>query len=92
MGSGQHYITDDRFKYIWYPGIAEEQLFDLKADPMEIHNMAGEPEYVDDLARLRRLLVQELEGRPEGFVRDGELVQTEGDAPFCLPGYERKPW
>lgn len=92
LGSSQQYVTDGHLKYIWYPGIPEEQLFDLSADPMEVRNLVDAAEYKQDKERLRRLLIAEIDGRPEGFVQDGKLAPLDGDTPFCLPGYEQKPW
>ena len=76
--SGMQYIVDDRFKYCWWPGTADEHLFDLQHDPTEMVNLAGDAAYQDDLDRLRGLLVNELQGRPEGFVQGDTLVQLAG--------------
>lgn len=38
-----------------------EWLFDLAADPGEIHNLAGKPEQQERLSRLRRALDQVME-------------------------------
>lgn len=63
-----HWLTDGRWKYVWRSSDGREQLFDLAADPHELDDQAG------DLAPWRSRLVSFLDGRPEGFVRDGELV------------------
>lgn len=72
---GRHsmqWIRSERWKYLWFSGDGHEQLFDLEADPQELHDLAGkEPEI---LAQHRELLVAELDGREEGFVEDGRLV------------------
>ncbi len=88
LGSGQQYITDQRWKYIWYPGLGSEQLFDLKADPRELHDLARDAQCRSELERLRGVLISEIENRPEGFVKDGRLAQLEGSTPLCLPGFE----
>lgn len=38
-----------------------EELYDLEADPFEIHNLARDPKYVADLSRLRGVLNQWIE-------------------------------
>lgn len=71
-GQGVHYITDDRWKYIWFSGDGREQLFDLANDPTELHECSAER--ADELSRLRQCLATELAGREEGFVSGGKLV------------------
>jgi arylsulfatase A-like enzyme len=88
-GTGMQYLTDGRRKYIWHPGTGVEQYFDLEADPREMHDLAADPDRADEVAGWRGRLVEELEGRPEGFVESGHLRVLGRMTPFCLPGYER---
>lgn len=67
------WIRTDRFKYVWLSGSGREQLFDMENDPSELHNLAADPAYRDDLEMLRGYLIQALRGREEGFVRDDKL-------------------
>ena len=57
--SGYYMLTDGRHKYVYYVNAAP-QLFDLQADPHELHDLAASPEHVDTRARfdaeLRKLL------------------------------------
>jgi arylsulfatase len=72
---GRHsmqWIRSQRHKYVWFSGDGHEQLFDLEEDPHELHDLAAEEPA--ELARHRALLIEELAGREEGFVADGELV------------------
>ena len=69
-----HYLTGPRWKYIWLPHDGREQLFDLIADPSELHNLAGDAAHQDTLTTWRSRLIEQLADREEGFVRDGQLV------------------
>ncbi len=53
-------VRDRRFKLIEYAvnGERTTQLFDMEADPWELHNLAGNAVYAKDLARLRSLLIR----------------------------------
>lgn len=48
-------VREEDWKYTRYPEIETtyEQLFDLKRDPHETRNMAGDPAHADTLTRLR---------------------------------------
>ena len=67
-------LTDGREKYIWWPGDGREHLFDLEADPNELHDLARDPEHGGRVAAWRTRLVTALSDRPEGFVNNGQLV------------------
>ena len=86
--SGMQYLTDGRRKYIWWPGVGVEQFFDLERDPNEMHDLAQQAGREDEIAPWRQRLVRELDGRPEGFVRNGALVTLGGPTPSILPGFE----
>lgn len=53
-------IRDDRWKLIRYPLVNKTQLFDLSADPHELHNLAGKPESTAKLAELTAMLKKEM--------------------------------
>lgn len=91
LGSGMQYVTDGRTKYIWHPGRGEELLFDLENDPREMCDLSRDPGWGDTLEGWRERLIGELDGRPEGFVRDGRLARLDGPTPPCLPGCEQPP-
>lgn len=46
-------IRTDRWKLICYPRIGRMQLFDLAADPFELHDLAAEPDRRETIAELR---------------------------------------
>ncbi|WPJ96707.1 arylsulfatase [Coraliomargarita algicola] len=70
------WLTDGREKYIWHSAGGEEQLFDLKSDPNELHDLAAsdDPGSQKRLAYWRAAMVEELMGREEGFVDDSGLL------------------
>lgn len=80
-----HYLTDGREKYLWFPHLGTEQLFDLVSDPAECHNLAGNLHHAGSLARWRERLIHELEMRDCGLVRDGRLVTQPPDATITSP-------
>jgi len=49
----QRMVRDDRYKLIRYPKIDRYQLFDTKADPHELHDLAGSPQHAGRLLRLK---------------------------------------
>ncbi len=58
--SVQRAVRDDRWKLIRYPLIDRTQLFDLRADPQETHNLADEPEQAARVAQMTGLLEKEM--------------------------------
>ena len=69
-----HALTDGRFKYIWRPANGREFLFDLEKDPREEHDLSKVASYLSVLETWRKLLVQRLAKRPEGFSENGKLI------------------
>ena len=52
----QRSVRDERYKLIRYPQVNVTQLFDLKDDPDEMHNLADDPaEMVAHAARIKEL-------------------------------------
>ncbi|MDP6779462.1 MAG: sulfatase-like hydrolase/transferase, partial [Candidatus Latescibacteria bacterium] len=79
--SGMQYLTDGRCKYVWLPGQGAEQFFDLETDPREMTNLADNPDYAAEIAMWRQRLIDELEGRPEGFTDGKRLLKLDGPTP-----------
>lgn len=55
----QRAVSDGKWKVIRYPQVNKTQLFDLKADPQELNNLAGKPEHVQRISELLALLSRE---------------------------------
>lgn len=56
----QRAIRDERWKLIRYPRVGVTQLFDLAADPLERHDLAGDPAHAGTRTRLTTQLGEEL--------------------------------
>jgi N-acetylglucosamine-6-sulfatase len=58
-----HAIRGDRYKYIHYYGIWDtDELYDLKADPLETQNLIRNKAYSDIVKRMSNELYEELKG------------------------------
>jgi len=80
--NGMQYLVDGPIKYVWNPVTGRELLFDLDSDPGEERDLTDDDAYADDLRRARSTLIEQLDGRSEGFVENGLLVSTnEGTEP-----------
>jgi arylsulfatase A-like enzyme len=67
-------LTDGKKKFIWRPENGHEQFFDLEIDPCELHNAIHDQNCDKEINNWRKLLIKELQTRPEGFVQNGTLV------------------
>jgi arylsulfatase A-like enzyme len=78
-------VRDGRYKYIrnLVPDETEE-VYDLQADPEELHNLAGDPANRALLERLRKLAIRELERTDAGFVNS--LPRTRAEAETAAAG------
>jgi arylsulfatase A-like enzyme len=56
----QRAITTPQWKVIWYPQVNRTQLFDLKADPYEVHDLAGDAGHTAKVAELTALLKEKM--------------------------------
>ena len=81
LGQSFQWITDGHWKYVWFSGSGGEQLFDLKIDPNELHDLAQDPQYRSEVEAWRACLIRELAGREEGFTDGVQL----------LPGQQVRP-
>lgn len=84
QGPTKAWIVDHRNDPEWkhffehaYGKRPREELFDLKKDPHQIHNVAAEPAYTEIVHQLRKRLMAELErtGDPR-LIDDGKFFET----------------
>jgi len=73
----------------WFEPRPAEELYDTKADPDEVQNLASNPAYADVLARLRSALDAWLEKTPDmSDISEAEMARSmwpEGTAPKTPP-------
>ncbi len=69
-----HTLTDGKEKYIWFAGDGTEQLFDLESDPRELKDLAVDASSGERLRSWRNRLIEELDGRAEGFTDGSRLI------------------
>lgn len=81
-------VRDERWKLIVYPRIQRRQLFDLRRDPNEMKDLAGESRYARQMERLTGLM-------KEWQATTGDRVALESATPksgdWTTDGYVRKP-
>jgi choline-sulfatase len=84
------YLTDGKWKYIWFPRTGQEQLFHLETDRYENHNLADDAQAGSTLKEWRSRLIEILQARDAGLVKNGQLVSQEGKPPLVSPHYARR--
>ncbi len=85
------YLTDGKYKYIWFPRLGTEQFFDLTVDPYELNDLSQDDSYKSELIHWKNRLVKELELRDIGLTENENLVCQAGKPYIVSPKYvERK--
>ena len=67
-------IRQDQYKLIYYPTGNRFHLFDLDADPQEMHDLSAEESHASLRQQMTARLVDELYGNDQDWLQDGELV------------------
>ena len=67
-------LTDGHYKYIFHARDGEQQLFDLRRDPGELHDLAPEPAHAARLKLWRSRMIDHLAERGAPFVVGGDLA------------------
>lgn len=78
-----HFIVTEKDKFCWFSATGQEQYFRLSEDPHELHDLIHTPDAQERITYLRSLLIQELNGRPEGFT-DGQRLIPGREYPLYL--------
>lgn len=88
MGKQMRSVRDGRWKLIRYTHINHTQLFDLKNDPHEMHDLADNPAHRDRVARMLTQLAQW-----QAELGDVQPLTTDKPKPMArdLAGHGRKP-
>ena len=72
----QRMITKGDWKFISYPSIGVERLFNLEKDPMEMNDLAGNPEYGQKLKELRAALAELSQTLDDPMIENGASVSA----------------
>jgi arylsulfatase A-like enzyme len=83
-------LTDGKEKYIWFTGDGREQFFDIENDPMECRDLINDRKRQKRISYWRKLLIDELKERPEGFT-DGRKLIPGKPYPAVLPHAMKRP-
>ena len=76
-GNATRMVRDRRHKLIYYPWGNCVQLFDLEEDPRETRDLSDSPAHADVRQRLTALLIDEMYGDDQAWIKDGELTGME---------------
>ena len=88
-GSGWVGLVDGRYKYIWFYGNGQEQLFDLKTDPNETRDLHADPAQAERMAAFRKSMACHLSERGDKWVSpDGQLLVNK-NVPVLTPNYPK---
>lgn len=84
------YLTDGKTKYVYLPGLDEEQLFDLEKDPGELHNAVDDADYSVVLSKWRSELVRILDSRGDALTDGERPVSWTENGPIISPEYQKR--
>jgi len=90
MEQEMQYLTDGRHKYIWFPRLGTEQLFNLQDDPGECHDLSDRADCQEELLKWRLRLIDLLEPRNCGLTDGRELLCQTGKPIMVSPKYAER--
>lgn len=83
------FLTDGKMKYIWFPRLAKEQLFDLSKDRYEKEDLVSKGTDEANLLKWRKRMVEELRVRDSGLT-DGDHLISQADKPYLVSPHYKK--
>jgi arylsulfatase A-like enzyme len=90
---GTAFALGENFKYIYYAAGGIEHLFDVRSDPQDLHNLAGQAAFAAVQQKLRHELIEYLAKFNRPLVQDGELVRTSPELDeYALRGRNDCAW
>jgi arylsulfatase len=85
-------LTDGNWKYIFHARDGEEQLFNLRTDPHELTDLAGDASHSAELRKWRQHLIEHFSERGEPFLRNGKLALRPEAMPHSPNFPHQSPW
>ena len=76
-------VRGGRYKYVYYAGGFDPELYDIEFDPEEMDNVAGDLNYFDTLALMREYLMDMLDPEAvnaEALADQSALIEKHGGA------------
>ncbi len=66
----------DKIQAIWFGEKDAEELYDCKNDPHNLHNLAADPQYAEQLHQLRQQLLEQLQSSPDwGQIPEAQMIE-----------------
>jgi arylsulfatase A-like enzyme len=84
----QRSVRDEQWKLIRYPQINHTQLFDLKNDPDELHDLAGDPTQAERVQQMLHLLKESQQKVGDDLALS---VASPGRKEIDMTGHAREP-
>ena len=94
--TGFYMIRQGRWKYVCYAGDYPPQLFDLDADPDELHDLGSDPAHertVETMDRHLAAILDPEEVNAQAFADQAALIEDFGgaEAILAMPGFNHTP-